>query len=121
PQRGGHADPQQPYTGMVQREVIGAQIAQGLSHGVESRSRGSDADGRVGWIELDDVESVGGTVGAHDVGTGSVEVSLGVEAVGRRGHRPLAVDEGPSFPTNFGYEDVDVDVAAADRPGAVGH
>jgi hypothetical protein len=70
---------------MVQREVVGAQIVQGLSHGVESRSGGGDADGRVGWVEIDDVESVGGTVGAHNLGAASVEVGLGVEAVGRRG------------------------------------
>ena len=68
-------------------EVVGAEIGQRLSHGVESRSRGGDADGRVAWIELDDVESVGGTVGAHDRGTGSHCGGTGSHRGGTGSHR----------------------------------
>ena len=37
-QRGWHADAQQPDTGMVEREVVGAEVAQGLADRVECRS-----------------------------------------------------------------------------------
>ena len=94
--------------------VVGAQVGECLPYGVECRSRGYDPDGCIGRIEFDDVESVGGTVGANDLGTGSVEVGLGVQAGGRRTHRALTVDERSSLPMNLGNDDVDVDVAAVD-------
>ena len=62
----------------------------------------------MGWIDLDDVEAVGGAVGAHDLGAGTVEVGLGVQTVGGGGHRALSVDERPALPLHLGKDDVDV-------------
>jgi hypothetical protein len=75
----------------------------------------------VWWIELDDVETVRGTIGTHDLRAGTVKVGLGVKAVGGGSHRTLPVDEKPTLPMHLGNEDVDVDVMGIHRPCAVGH
>ena len=123
PQRIGHADAQ--HAGPRRRcraKSSAAQVGQCLPHRVERRSGGGDPDRRVGRIDFDGVESVGGVVGSHDrpprARTGRPRRSR--LSAGAR-HRPLPVDERPALPIDFGNDDVEVDVAAVERPDAVGH